>query len=444
VPIKGSNQNVTLYVLRFSTPVHDSEGTFAGYLMLSLDLRELRDILSTYSGPNAPISTSGEEARVRTLFFDRDGWMLFQSEAPDAGLAQRSLGTDAVRAGFTGDFGRPGFNTAFRPSPEHINYWNMVSDVQEGKSGQLPLSENSSLWSNSQMRVERVSYVPVTFSPASQETIILGGLAVLDTSFTTTRTGVQLMGIYVGAFVGGMLLLGLSLWWLARQTGHPRFRPLAEVLACDVVTLHVPLTKEGQDATYHLADEAFIRAMRPGSILINSSRGPVADGAAIKRALADGHLRACVLDVWEGEPNVDAELLEQVFIGTPHIAGYSFDGKVNGTRMIYEAACRFLGLPALWDPAPLLPAPECPRVDVDAQDPRALLHAVRAVYDIRGNDAAMRRILAAPVEERAKLFDTLRKEYPRRREFSNTRACVTPGDAVLKSALAGIGFRVDA
>lgn len=231
---------------------------------------------------------------------------------------------------------------------------------------------------------------------------------------------------------------------LARQTGHPRFRPLAEVLACDVVTLHVPLTKEGQDATYHLADEAFIRAMRPGSILINSSRGPVADGAAIKRALADGHLRACVLDVWEGEPNVDAELLEQVFIGTPHIAGYSFDGKVNGTRMIYEAACRFLGLPALWDPAPLLPAPECPRVDVDAQDPRALLHAVRAVYDIRGNDAAMRRILAAPVEERAKLFDTLRKEYPRRREFSNTRACVTPGDAVLKSALAGIGFRVDA
>lgn len=148
---------------------------------------------------------------MRTLFFDRDGWMLFQSEVPDAGLAQRSLGTDAVRAGFIGDFGRPGFNTAFRPGPEHLNYWNMVSDVQEGKSGQLPLSENSSLWSSSQMRVERVSYVPVTFSPASQATIVLGGLAVLDTSFTTTRTGVQLMGIYVGAFVGGMLLLGLSL-----------------------------------------------------------------------------------------------------------------------------------------------------------------------------------------------------------------------------------------
>lgn len=221
VPVKGSNQNITLHVLRFSTPVHDADGAFVGYLMLSLDLRELRDIVSAYSAPNAPIAASGNDVRVRTLFFDRDGWMLFQSEATDAGLAQRSLATDAVRAGFTGDFGRPGFNTAFRPGPEHINYWDMVSDVQEGRSGQIPLAENTSLWSSSQMRVERVSYVPVTFKPVAQaETIVLGGLAVLDTSFTTTRTGVQLMGIYVGAFVGGMLLLGLSLWWLARQTGR--------------------------------------------------------------------------------------------------------------------------------------------------------------------------------------------------------------------------------
>ena len=83
------------------------------------------------------------------------------------------------------------------------------------------------------MRVERVSYVPVTFSPASQETIILGGLAVLDTSFTTTRTGVQLMGIYVGAFVGGMLLLGLSLWWLARQTGRSLNAVTAELERCN-------------------------------------------------------------------------------------------------------------------------------------------------------------------------------------------------------------------
>ncbi|MTJ91625.1 MAG: AAA domain-containing protein [Desulfovibrio sp.] len=218
VPVKGSNQNISLYVLRFATPVQGADGEFVGYLMLSLDLRELRDIISAYSAPNAPIAAAGTDVRVRTLFFDREGWMLFQSEVPDAGLPQRSLATDAVRAGFTGDFGRPGFNTAFRPGPEHINYWNMVSDVQEGKTGQLALSETTTLWSNSQMRVERVSYVPVSFSPISQaDSIVLGGLAVLDTSFTTTRTGGQLMGIYIGAFVGGTLLLGLSLWWLARQ-----------------------------------------------------------------------------------------------------------------------------------------------------------------------------------------------------------------------------------
>ncbi len=221
VPVKSGNQNISLQVLRFATPVQDADGVFLGYLMLSLDLRELRDIISAYSAPNAPIAASGSDVRVRTLFFDRDGWMLFQSEAPDSGLAQRSLATDAVRAGFTGVFGRPGFNAAFRPDPENINYWNMVSDVQEGKPGQIALAENTSLWSNSQMRVERVSYVPVSFSPISQEdSIVLGGLAVLDTSFTTTRTGVQLMGIYIGAFVGGMLLLGLSLWWLARQASR--------------------------------------------------------------------------------------------------------------------------------------------------------------------------------------------------------------------------------
>lgn len=221
VPVKGGTQNISLHVLRFSTPVQDADGVFLGYLMLSLDLKELRDIISAYSAPNAPIAAAGTDVRVRTLFFDRDGWMLFQSEIPDAGLPQRSLATDAVRAGFTGDFGRPGFNTAFRPGPEHINYWNMVSDVQDGKNGQIALAENTSLWSNSQMRVERVSYVPVFFSPISQtDAVVLGGLAVLDTSFTTTRTGGQLMGIYIGAFVGGTLLLGLSLWWLARQTSR--------------------------------------------------------------------------------------------------------------------------------------------------------------------------------------------------------------------------------
>lgn len=230
---------------------------------------------------------------------------------------------------------------------------------------------------------------------------------------------------------------------LARATGDVKYRPIEEVFDCDIVTLHVPLTKSGEDATYHLADDAFILNLKPGAILTNSSRGAVADGAAISRALDDGHLRACVLDVWEGEPNIDVSLLEKVFIGTPHIAGYSFDGKVNGTRQIYEAACKFLRIDATWDPAPLLPAPECPSVKVDSNNPKAVLDTVRAVYDIMDNDAAMRRLLTVTADERAALFDRLRKEYPRRREFHNTSVTINPPNSKLESCLSGIGFVVE-
>jgi len=230
---------------------------------------------------------------------------------------------------------------------------------------------------------------------------------------------------------------------LERQTGDHRYRPIDEILACDIVTCHVPLTHSGPDPTYHLVDDTLVRRMKPGAILINTSRGAVADGAAVRSALDDGHLRACVLDVWEGEPDVDVGLLERVFIGTPHIAGYSFDGKVNGTRMIYEAACRFLNVKPAWDPAPLLPPPEHPCLDVDGTAPKAVRAAVRAVYDIMQDDAAMRRLSSVAPLERPNRFDRLRKEYPRRREFFNTHVAVTPDNADVQRQLEGLGFRLE-
>ncbi|MCP4641921.1 MAG: 4-phosphoerythronate dehydrogenase PdxB [bacterium] len=229
---------------------------------------------------------------------------------------------------------------------------------------------------------------------------------------------------------------------LARTTGDAKYRPIDDIFDCDVVTLHVPLTREGEDATFHLADEAFIARMKPGAILINSSRGPVTDGTALEHALDNGHIKAAVLDVWEDEPRVESSLLRKVFIGTPHIAGYSFDGKVNGTRQIYEAACASLGVEPTWDPSPLLPAPECPevRVDGNADVTQELRKAVLAVYDIRRDDTAMRTILDAREADRATAFDRLRKEYPRRREFFNTRAIIDPPNETMRSVLSGIGF----
>ncbi len=227
---------------------------------------------------------------------------------------------------------------------------------------------------------------------------------------------------------------------LERATGERKYVPLDEIYDCDIVTLHVPLTKEGPDATYHMVDAAFLENLRPGCILLNSSRGPVVEGAALAEALDEGQVSACVLDVWEGEPNIDVDLLDRVFLGTPHIAGYSFDGKVNGTRQIYEAACRFVGIEPTWDPAPLLPAPECPDVIVDPTDPEGVLHAVRAVYDIRRDDEAMRHLIDIAPDQRGALFDRLRKEYPRRREFFNTTFTLTSPDPAIEARLQGLGF----
>ena len=144
--------------------------------------------------------------------------MLFQSENLEADDASGRLNSDSLRAGFQGEFGRAGFSTAFRPGSNHVNYWSMVSNVQSGHSGQIFL-DNGDAWGHGDNAVEGVSFAPVTFTanPDSPHTIV-GGLAVLDTSFTATRTGIQIIGIYGICLLAGICLLGLGLAWLARGT----------------------------------------------------------------------------------------------------------------------------------------------------------------------------------------------------------------------------------
>lgn len=218
VPLNDSVQSIPLYVIRFSTPIYDSQGVFQGMLILSLDLTVLRDAISMFSSSSAPLRTADDETRIRSIFFDNQGWMLFQSENLEADEASGRLNSDSLRAGFQGEFGRAGFSTAFRPGPNHVNYWSMVSNVQAGHSGQIFL-DNSDAWGQENSAVEGVSFAPVTFAanPDSPRTI-MGGLAVLDTSFTATRTGIQIIGIYGICLLAGICLLGLGLAWLARGT----------------------------------------------------------------------------------------------------------------------------------------------------------------------------------------------------------------------------------
>ena len=152
---------------------------------------------------------------------------------------------------------------------------------------------------------------------------------------------------------------------LQRQTGDSKYLPIEKLYDCDFITFHTPLTFEGIDKTFHLADEKFFKSLKPGCVFINSSRGGVMDTQALKAAMKSGKLKAVILDVWENEPNIDNELLRMVDIGTPHIAGYSLDGKIAGMIMIYEAACKFFGLKPQRTIENYLPAPLVPEIRIE-------------------------------------------------------------------------------
>lgn len=240
---------------------------------------------------------------------------------------------------------------------------------------------------------------------------------------------------------------------LQRQSGNPEYLPIEELFGCDFMTLHTPLTFEGIDKTFHLANEIFFESLKAGCVFINASRGGVVDSSALKAAIRAGKLKATVLDVWEDEPNIDTELLEMVDIGTPHIAGYSLDGKVAGMIMIYKAVCQHFGLEAKWGADDFLPEPAITELKVDANgvdEQQAMLGAVKRIYDISRDDHRLRGILEVEPEKRSEFFDSLRKNYPVRREFQNTKIIVATEATEstenrsrrLSNKLAGIGFEV--
>lgn len=232
---------------------------------------------------------------------------------------------------------------------------------------------------------------------------------------------------------------------LQRRTGDPQYVPIEALYDCDFITIHTPLTREGADKTFHLADAEFFSRLRPEAVFLNASRGAVVDSGALKNAVRSRRLQATVLDVWEGEPNIDVELLEMVDLGTPHIAGYSFDGKVAGLIMIYQALCEHFRLPQVFAVEDFLPVPEIPRMEIetgDSPDEEMLVRVVERLYNIAQDDRNLRRIIHEPAADRGRFFDTLRKNYPVRREFQNTTVLLTKPHARLAQKLQGIGFTV--
>ncbi|MBN1398560.1 MAG: 4-phosphoerythronate dehydrogenase [Bacteroidetes bacterium] len=220
--------------------------------------------------------------------------------------------------------------------------------------------------------------------------------------------------------------------------------PLENLMDTDIITLHVPLTRSGPDATYHFFDENMLRKMKKGAILINSSRGAVVETEALKRVLKEGHISSAVLDVWEKEPAIDASLLELVTLGTQHIAGHSLDGKLNALRMNYEAVCRFLSRPAdleidisLLDPV---------KREIRVNETEGSIHhnlrdIVKQCYDVNEDDRLLRRIFTIPQEERGRFFSGLRTGYRVRREFFNYTVHGNGAPKELITLLQLLGFK---
>lgn len=200
-----------------------------------------------------------------------------------------------------------------------------------------------------------------------------------------------------------------------------RFSALEEVLTSDILSFHVPRVLEGPYPTHHMLDREKIMGLPQGACIINTSRGSVIDNQALRSVLQQRSDLSAVLDVWENEPLLDTTLANLVDIATPHIAGYSYDGKVKGTEMIYQAFCRFLGKPAdIGVEAVIQPEME-QGIDFKGVASDGVVkarQAVQAVYRIMDDDIGLRSTLKKPADERAAGFDQLRKHYRLRREFS--------------------------
>jgi len=225
----------------------------------------------------------------------------------------------------------------------------------------------------------------------------------------------------------------------ARVEGPEKFCSMERIMQeADIITLHVPLNMQGEDATFHLADDRFFRSLKRKPILINSCRGEVLDTMAAKAAVRNELISGLVVDCWENEPDIDLELLNLTDLATPHIAGYSKDGKANGTTQSIQAISRFLCLGIDDWKAMNVEVPENTLIELDgsAMSQESLLSkAVLTTYDIRTDDADLRK--------NTELFEKLRGDYPVRREYPvYTIKCLNVEHS-MQEKLTSLGFNLN-
>lgn len=191
-----------------------------------------------------------------------------------------------------------------------------------------------------------------------------------------------------------------------------------DILDADIISFHVPLTYEGNDKTYHLLNENKLKLLNNNTILINTSRGSVIDEKDLIEFVQKKNL-TLILDVWEEEPEINKKLAEQVFIGTPHIAGYTLEGKVNGSLMVYETLADYLGVAKSVHISLPLVSENKFDFDFSAPEDLALFKIIKNIYDVEEDHKKFLELKKLDKKEIGKYFDILRKDYPLRREFDS-------------------------
>ena len=207
---------------------------------------------------------------------------------------------------------------------------------------------------------------------------------------------------------------------------------------CDIITFHVPLNMSGEDKTYHMIDDKLLEQTNHDSFVINTSRGAVADTNALKNALKSGKIAGAVIDVWEGEPEIDNELLDLADIATAHIAGYSADGKANGTAMSVQAVSKFFNLGIEnWRPDNIL-LHDNTVISINNKTKSyedIIAEAVIATYNIMEDNKRMRQSPGT--------FEKQREDYPLRREFSSFTVKLSNKDQEVERVLRRMGFKTE-
>ena len=237
-----------------------------------------------------------------------------------------------------------------------------------------------------------------------------------EKGYNLSKTTVGLVGVgHVGhAVIEAIRPLGVQILLndppqkeALRKAGKPHefFLKMEELQEkCDIISFHTPLITKGPYPTFHLANKTFFNALKKQPIIINTSRGAVVDNTDVLQALKDGIIRDAIIDTWENEPNINQELLNLIYIGTPHIAGYSADGKANATRMALTALCNHFHLPVTFQiRVPQLPEEELPEPNLTETE-RALV-----LYNPHTDSLKLK--------SHPTMFEELRGNYPLRREF---------------------------